>query len=210
MPSPSCAARHQHDTTHLTKSNRYLPTNNQPNNTIHTSRQQETPPQTNPIIHAMCNFTPHRFTNWVRTLSSSPATHHQSKPLTILPVCSQINITNQFTTNPNSKCPSPTTGALVLCIPATRTGEICAPSARELEPEQKRPGTCGACELVRVAGEEKLAKARVLGTEVGMEGEKKQVERSLPLRGKGKGPVKRQSTRLRDRGGEDPMRLTRR
>jgi hypothetical protein len=60
------------------------------------------------------------------------------------------------------------------------------------------------------AGEKKLAEAKVIGSEVREEGEKKQVERSLPFRGKGKAPVRRQSTRLRDRGGEDPMKLTRR
>jgi hypothetical protein len=63
---------------------------------------------------------------------------------------------------------------------------------------------------VRVAREEKLAQAKVVGSEVGEEGEKKEVERSLPLRGKGKGPVRRQSMRLRDRRRGEPVKLTRR
>jgi len=75
-----------------------------------------------------------------------------------------------------------------------------------MEPEQKRSGTCGACETIRVA---KLARAKVVGGEAGEEVGKVEVGMSLPLRGKGRGPV-RQSARLRDRGIEEPMKLTRR
>ena len=94
-----------------------------------------------------------------------------------------------------------------MCITATRTGEVCAPSARDVEPEQNRPGTCGACEFLRAAAEEKKAlpkakaKAEVVGSEVVEEGETKKktrVEKSLPLRGKGRAAPVRQSTRLQN------------
>jgi hypothetical protein len=95
-----------------------------------------------------------------------------------------------------------------MCITATRTGQVCAPSARDVEPEQNRPGTCGACEFVRAAAEEKKAlpkakaKAEVVGSEVVEEGETKKkktrVEKSLPLRGKGRAAPVRQSTRLQN------------
>jgi hypothetical protein len=93
-----------------------------------------------------------------------------------------------------------------MCITATRTGQVCAPSARDVEPEQNRPGTCGACEFVRAAAEEKKAlpkaKAEVVGSEVVEEGETKKkktrVEKSLPLRGKGRATPVRQSTRLQN------------
>lgn len=166
----------------------------------------------------MCNFTPHRFTNWVCMPLSPQRTHQpRSKPLTNLPVChTQTSSAQSVPTQliHHSKCPSPTTGALKLCITATRTDEVCPLSAHELEPEQKRSGTCGACELSRVARDEKPAKAKIIGSEVGKEGEKKEgpkkeFKRSLPLKGKGRGPV-RQSPRLRDRESEEPMKLTRR
>jgi hypothetical protein len=93
-----------------------------------------------------------------------------------------------------------------MCITATRTGQVCAPSARDVEPEQNRPGTCGACEFVRAAAEEKKAlpkaKAEVVGSEVVEECETKKkktrVEKSLPLRGKGRAAPVRQSTRLQN------------
>ena len=98
-----------------------------------------------------------------------------------------------------------------MCITATRTGEVCAPSARDVEPEQNRPGTCGACEFVRAAVEEKkalptakaAAAAEVVGSEVVEEGEtttkkKTRVEKALPLRGKGRAAPVRQSTRLQN------------
>jgi len=95
-----------------------------------------------------------------------------------------------------------------MCITATRTGQVCAPSKQDMEPEQKRPGTCGACESVRVAAEEKkaLAEAKPVGGEVVEEGQKKKkkkttrVEKSLPIRGKGRAAPVRQSTRLREQG----------
>jgi hypothetical protein len=98
-----------------------------------------------------------------------------------------------------------------MCITATRTGEVCAPSACDVEPEQNRPGTCGACGFVRAAAEEKKAlpkakaKAEVVGSEVVEEGETKKkktrVEKSLPLRGKGRAAPVRQSTRLQNLAG---------
>ena len=46
-----------------------MPRNQQPNNTaIHPSVllvNNKPPPKTKLTIHKMCNFTPHRFTNWV-------------------------------------------------------------------------------------------------------------------------------------------------
>lgn len=90
-----------------------------------------------------------------------------------------------------------------MCITATRTGEICPASALERKSEQKRPGMCGACELARVAAEEKaLAEVKVVGCDSGVEAGKVDVERSLSLRGRGKGtgPV-RQSTGSTRKGG---------
>jgi hypothetical protein len=91
-----------------------------------------------------------------------------------------------------------------MCITATRTGEVCAPSKQDTTHELKRPGTCGACEFARVAAEEKkaLAKAKPVADEIEEEGhqrKKTKVEKSLPIRGKGRAPV-RQSTRLRKQG----------
>lgn len=166
----------------------------------------------------MCNFTPHRFANWVcphltntLKIETNPLTNLTVSPTSYL----QINQQNQTNTSPTieSLCAIPTTGTLLMCITATRTGEICPASALERKSEQKRPGMCGACELARVAAEEKaLAEVKVVGCDSGVEAGKVDVERSLSLRGRGRGtgPV-RQSTRLRAaRGRGEPQNLARR
>lgn len=84
----------------------------------------------------------------------------------------QVTQTNNI--QKNSTCPTPTTGALLLCLTATRTGGVCPPSTLEREPEEKRKqGMCGACERVRAtaaAAEKALAevsKAIVVEEEAG-------------------------------------------
>lgn len=160
----------------------------------------------------MCNFTPHRFTNWVYTTNEPSKTQPANKPSQYVSCPWFKHIKQNPPTNPSltpcSKCPSPTTGALLLCITATRTGSVCAQSAQKRNPEQKRSGTCGACELVCAAAAEKkkLAEVKRVG---GEGGEKVGAERSLPLRGRGTGSV-RQSARLRDRGSGAPQNLPRR
>lgn len=172
----------------------------------------------------MCNFTPHRFANWVcpHLTNTLKIETNPLNNLTVSPTShSQTNQQNQTNTSPaiESLCAIPTTGALLMCITATRTGEICPASALERKSEQKRPGICGACEFARVAAEERaLAEAKIVGYDSGVEAGKEggagkvDVERSLSLRGRwrGTGPV-RQSTRLRAaRGRGESQKLARR